>query len=51
VANDLYDFLARNSFRITKQGFFVALRNVVTVNENGVNDTDLVKLLVMLTTR
>jgi hypothetical protein len=34
VANDLYDFLATNSFRITKQGFFVALRNVVTV-ESG----------------
>jgi len=31
VAADLYDFLDRNSFRITKQGFFVALRNVVTV--------------------
>jgi hypothetical protein len=31
VANDLYDFLNKNSFRITKQGFFVALRNVVTV--------------------
>lgn len=34
VANDLYDFLNRNSFRITKQGFFVALRNVVTVDAN-----------------
>jgi hypothetical protein len=45
VANDLYDFLARNSFRITKQGFFVALRNVVTVSDNGVNDTDLVKFI------
>ncbi len=32
VANDLYDFLTKNSFRITKQGFFVALRNVVTVH-------------------
>jgi hypothetical protein len=32
VANDLYDFLQKNSFRITKQGFFVALRNVVTVH-------------------
>jgi hypothetical protein len=31
VANDLYDFLDRNSFRITKQGFFVALRNVVSI--------------------
>lgn len=32
VADDLYKFLMDNSFRITKQGFFVALRNVVTVN-------------------
>lgn len=32
VADKLYDFLMKNSFRITKQGFFVALRNVVTVH-------------------
>lgn len=32
VANELYEFLTRNSFRITKQGFFVALRNVVTLH-------------------
>ena len=32
VANELYRFLKENSFRITKQGFFVALRNVVTVH-------------------
>lgn len=32
VANKLYDFLKENSFRITKQGFFVALRNVVTLH-------------------
>jgi hypothetical protein len=32
VANDLYAFLHENSFRITKQGFFVALRNVVTLH-------------------
>ena len=32
VANDLYDFLNKNSFNITKQGFFVALRNVVTLH-------------------
>ena len=32
VANDLYDFLQKNSFRITKQGFFVALRNIVTLH-------------------
>lgn len=31
VAKELYDFLHRNSFRITKQGFFVALRNVVSL--------------------
>ena len=35
VANDLYDFLDRNSFRITKQGFFVALRNVVTIEQDN----------------
>jgi len=32
VANDLYNFLNKNSFRITKQGFFVALRNIVTLH-------------------
>jgi hypothetical protein len=32
VANELYRFLTENSFKITKQGFFVALRNVVTVH-------------------
>lgn len=32
VAHELYRFLKENSFRITKQGFFVALRNVVTVH-------------------
>ena len=32
VAHELYRFLVDNSFRITKQGFFVALRNVVTVH-------------------
>jgi hypothetical protein len=32
VANELYKFLKENSFRITKQGFFVALRNVVTLH-------------------
>jgi len=32
VANELYRFLKDNSFRITKQGFFVALRNVVTLH-------------------
>jgi hypothetical protein len=32
VADELYRFLTENSFKITKQGFFVALRNVVTVH-------------------
>lgn len=32
VADELYEFLENNSFRITKQGFFVALRNVVTLH-------------------
>ena len=31
VANKLYDFLTKNGMKITKQGFFVALRNVVKV--------------------
>ena len=35
VANELYRFLMENSFRITKQGFFVALRNVVTLQEDN----------------
>lgn len=42
VANKLYDFLERNSYRITKQGFFAALRNVVTV---GGENTDLVQFI------
>ena len=32
VADKLYDFLNTNGFRITKQGFFIALRNVVTLH-------------------
>ena len=32
VADRLYDFLNKNGFRITKQGFFIALRNVVTLH-------------------
>jgi len=32
VAHELYRFLSENSFRITKQGFVVALRNVVTLH-------------------
>lgn len=43
VADDLYKFLMDNSFRITKQGFFVALRNVVTVN--ATTDNHLVQFI------
>jgi hypothetical protein len=32
VADKLYNFLMKNSFKITKQGFFAALRNVVTLH-------------------
>ncbi len=32
VSDELYRFLDENSFRITRQGFFVALRNVVTLH-------------------
>lgn len=35
VADELYRFLKENSFRITKQGFFVALRNVVTLRKDN----------------
>jgi len=39
VADSLYNFLIENSFRITKQGFFVALRNVVSLTEvHGSNE-------------
>jgi len=41
VANELYRFLMENSFRITKQGFFVALRNVVTLQQ----DNEIVKFV------
>ena len=38
VADSLYEFLVKNSFRITRQGFFVALRNVVSLQvDNGNN--------------
>jgi len=33
VADQLYDFLMKNDFKITKQGFFVALRNVVQIKD------------------
>ena len=39
VADSLYEFLMKNSFRITKQGFFVALRNVVSLEgKHGSNE-------------
>jgi hypothetical protein len=39
VADELYRFLVENSFRITKQGFFVALRNVVSLEkDHGSNE-------------
>lgn len=38
VVRDLYGFLKKNSFRITKQGFFVALRNVVSMNSYKENE-------------
>jgi hypothetical protein len=41
VADKLYNFLKKNSFRITKQGFFVALRNVVTLH----GSTELVQFI------
>lgn len=34
VADKLYDFLDRNKMKITKQGFFIALRNVVTTDHS-----------------
>ena len=41
VADKLYNFLHKNSFKITKQGFFVALRNVVTLH----GSTELVQFI------
>lgn len=38
VADKLYDFLEKNSFKINKYGFFAALRNVVTVDTEGGKD-------------
>lgn len=35
VADSLYNFLSQNGMKITKQGFFVALRNVVVVKGKG----------------
>jgi hypothetical protein len=35
VADSLYNFLHQNGMKITKQGFFVALRNVVVVKGKG----------------
>ena len=41
VAEKLFEFLKKNSFKITKQGFFAALRNVVTVH-GGIEFVDFV---------
>jgi len=38
VADKLYDFLERNSFKINKFGFFAALRNVVAVKTENNKD-------------
>lgn len=38
VADQLYGFLMKNDFKITKQGFFVALRNVVRANDTDQHD-------------
>lgn len=43
VADRLYDFLQKNGMKITKQGFFVALRNVVDVS--GGNDSFLIEFI------
>lgn len=43
VADSLYGFLDRNGMKITKQGFFVALRNVVEVN--GAGNSNLVQFI------
>ncbi len=43
VADSLYNFLHQNGMRITKQGFFVALRNVVVVPGNG--DSELIEVI------
>lgn len=43
VADSLYNFLHQNGMKITKQGFFVALRNVVNVA--GTNDSQLVDFI------
>ena len=41
VAEKLFEFLKKNSFKITKQGFFAALRNIVTVH-GGIELVDFV---------
>jgi hypothetical protein len=38
VADELFRFLIENNFRITKQGFFVALRNVVSLQLDYVDN-------------
>jgi hypothetical protein len=43
VADSLYNFLERNGMKITKQGFFVALRNVVEVK--GAGNSNLIQFI------
>lgn len=43
VADSLYNFLHQNGMKITKQGFFVALRNVVEVK--GAGNSNLVQFV------
>lgn len=47
VAEDLYGFLMKNSFRLTEHGMFVALRNVVSVHDynTDLNDKHLVDVI------
>lgn len=43
VVEQLYGFLQKNGLKLTKQGLFVALRNVVTIT--GVTDNELVAFI------
>lgn len=45
VADLLFNFLDKNGLRLNKQGFFYALRNVVTVSENEHKDNDLIEAI------
>jgi hypothetical protein len=45
VAELLFDFLDRNGLRLNRQGFFYALRNIVTINKNEHKDNDLIEAI------